>query len=799
MRFKWLLGLAIWIVVLSFNWGPVPALGPLLDLSRGVWQHTEWQWRDRKIPGLQKPVTVAIDGYGVPHLFAENAADLYLAQGFVTASQRLFQMDVSSRSATGGLSEIAGERALELDRYFVKFGIRETARESERVMMNEPLTREMVTSYVTGANAYLRQMGKALPAEYKFLGTKPKPFEPIRSINMARALTYSLNGRSYDLQQTLLLKKLGAPAVLDLYPEFLPSEYEEYVIPENLAPGGREADPALQLYNTSLHDLPATFKPERGNGSNNWAVAPKKSATGHSILANDTHLEQTLPNTWFENQLSCPDFNVYGVSLPMIPGIINGFNPWIAWGPTNGTTDGLDWYEVRFESADSNNYHFNGRWIPAEVREELIAVKGRPAVKVEVVQTKFGAILYRDEELGLAAKWVGSQIGNELLAVRNHYGAKSLHECVDTFKPWSSPIQNFACADQDHIALVHAGFIPKRKPGEGRVVLDSSVESNRLEVPLEEKFRPVLIDPPEGYVNSSNQRVEGPKYPYYLGWDFEEPFRGRRVREVLAAKEKLTGENLIQLQADDVDLQAKYALPLMLGFVQREKLEPEQKAELALLEKWNFSAKHNSSEAAVYKTWWRFLKRQVFSDEMPAEATKPFYPKDMRLIWLLARLKKDVNDPDAKWVDNRNTTNKETVQEVVTSAFTDAWTEVSQKLGPDPSQWKWSALVKTHFPHLGRIPGFGSETLLMNGTGETVNANRGTHGAVFKMVVELGAWPKAWMSVPGGPSGDPFSLKYGEGLQEWADGKMKLVEFYRDVNEAKAKAKQVVVYSPEGA
>ncbi|NJL23855.1 MAG: penicillin acylase family protein [Calothrix sp. SM1_5_4] len=212
--------------------------------------------------------------------------------------------------------------------------------------------------------------------------------------------------------------------------------------------------------------------PAAGNGSNNWAVGPEKSATGHSILANDTHLGLTLPNIWYENQLSCPEFNVYGVALISVPGIINGFNSEVAWGPTNGTTDALDYYETEFEDESSLKYRFHGRLEAAEVKRETVLVRGGDPLSVDVIWTKLGVLMHREGRYGLVANWMGHRPGLELKAVRGLYAAKTAAQCLDSFTDWFVPLQNFICADRGRVSILHAGRVPRREIGEGRFIMD---------------------------------------------------------------------------------------------------------------------------------------------------------------------------------------------------------------------------------------------------------------------------------------------------------------------------------------
>lgn len=786
-----------WIVFLAKGAGPLPPLGPLLDFHSGVWRHSDFQWHDQNIPGLKQPVQVAIDKAGVPHIFAENEDDLYVAQGYIMASQRLFQMDLSSRSTAGRLSELVGPRLLPMDRFFVRFGMRQLAMKRLNEFMSDPRTALMLESFTAGVNAYIRQMTE-LPVEYKLIGKRPELFDPSRVVHMALALTFSLNGRASGYVMSHLQQEIGTEKVLDLFPEFLPDEYSDYVLPGHWAPKPRRPETKdLFAFQTHIKNFPEIPQPAPGNGSNNWVIGPKKSMTGHSILANDTHLGLSLPNVWYENQLSCPDFNVYGVSLVDVPGIVNGFNSKTAWGPTNGTTAALDYYEVEFTGDDSLEYKEGDKTETAIAVRETIDVKGATGEDVDVIVTKWGPVIYREGKYGLVANWTGFRTGNDLLALRRLYDSTDVKTCLSSFDDWSTPIQNFVCADPDHIGITHAGFIPKRAPGEGRFIDAAGASPTSLNVPIEEKFRPKRIDPPEGYLHSANQRVVDDTYPYYLGWDYEEPFRGARIRRLIEAQDKLSVEDVIRIQNDAYDPQAAVVLPVMLKELKADSLAVPERDFATKLKGWNLRDLAGEAEPAFFKIWFQQLKAEIFSDEYSLPERPHFFPHDMRIAWMLKRVSENPRDSDAQWIDDKKTHQVETLSDIVTRAYQKAWDTMVSEQGKDPSSWTWKNFIKTRIPHIAKIPGFGSPLLEMDGSGESVRGNQGWHGAVYKFVIELGEHPNAWISVPGGNNGDPFSPDFERGVVDWSQGVMRKAEFYSNLQEARKHAVKVVEFQPQ--
>jgi len=784
----------LWLGILALGLGSLPRLGPLLEVRAGIWEHKSTPLQSQELPGLESPVVITIDQYGVPHFFADSERDLYRAQGFMTASQRLFQMDVSTRQTAGRLSEMFGGRAQAFDDFFVKFGMRESVERTFQEYTKDAATKELLEAYTAGINTYIERLPQ-LPPEYKVLGVKPEPFDVRRVLHMGKALTWSLSGRSFDPHLTRYLQKLGPEKVLDLFPEYLPEKLEDFVFPERLGRPHAPETAAQFSFVSALKEIPHFPLPNPGKGSNNWIVGPSKSATGKSLLANDTHLTLTLPSTWYESQLSCPEFNVYGVSLVAVPGIVNGFNKDIAWGPTNGTTDVLDFFEIEFENETSFRYQWNGGWEQASVRRELIRSKLFGSRAVEVIETKLGMVLHREGKLGLVADWTGHRPGQELRALRGQYTARSAEECLKSFsKHWLVPIQNFVCADRQNIGWIHAGFVPLRKSGDGRFVMDGRLRVSPLIQAIPEV--PQSFNPTQGFLQSANQKIVPPDYPHYFGWDYEPPFRGMTIRRRLQQEAKLSAQDMMDLQNENLDLQAEAALPLLLHHLAGRELSGQAREWVSRLAQWDFRIRTDQPEAVVFKAWWKALKEELFDDDLGEEA-KRLYPKDMRVVWLLARLKEDAGDSDALWADNLSTEDRvETLSEVIEAALHKALKEIAKDLGPD--NWKWTDWNKVSFTHAARLPGFGSAVLPMDGSMESVRGQGSRHGAVYKIVVETGEWPKAWIQVPGGNEGDPFSADFERFVGPWAKGEMRPVEFYRDRKEAEARAVRVIHLTPAG-
>jgi penicillin amidase len=770
-------------VVVYFAVPSVRGIPRLLSVSEGMWQTKFPSLERRKFPDLKAPVDIAFDNQGIPHIIAQNDDDLFFAQGLLTAYFRLFQMDISTRIATGRLSELVGARAVEYDRFFVTFGFRQTVRDQSAQFNKTPEVMARMTPFLKGVNAYIEQLEyRDLPLEYKLLSAWPEKWDTERIASLLKLMTFRLAGRSHDLSLTRALQTLGKDKTQDLFPEFLPANLEAYFVEPT---GKRKRELTTELEATDIHikQFPSLLNVFEGNGSNSWAVGPSKSKTGRSILANDTHLGYQLPAVWFETQLMSPNTNVYGGTFPGAPGIILGFNSKLAWGVTNGTSDVIDWSEVEFKDQSSNDYWFDGSFRAPTVMTEEIIVHNAPSLPVVVVKTKYGYIMHRENQYGLAVRWTGHAASDEFRSFIMLNNGRSIADCVQAIKFWHAPIQNFTCADESNISIYHAGGLPVRKADEGFVVKPGVGQESiwNSEVPFEEM--PHAVNPPSGFVFSANQRPVGPSYPYYMSWDFEEPFRGQRIRHLLQEKPKLDGGDLMQIQNDVFDQHASLALPVLEKMIQTKELNAQENNAYEILKVWDYLAHANSDEPAIFEAWWKNIEAFLWKDV--SSINTKWMPKKARTIWFFRQLEASP-EKWKSWVAPF-----ENGDELVTAAFKKGIADLSAKFGANPKDWVWSKVQRTSLPHVAKIPGLGDDDIEMDGTGYSVMANKGVHGPTWKLVVELGPNPRAWAQIPGGVTGNPLDPGYERFVSAWAHGEMRPVQFWQNSTEAMANAAYV--------
>jgi penicillin amidase len=776
------------VYALNRPWGPVPALGAFLSPFTGFWQNGEKQTIDKnqvvlKADGLTAEVIVRFDDTGVPHIFAKNDFDLFYAQGYLTAKDRLWQMDLQTRAASGRLSEILGPATLPMDQKSRRLGMGYGAEANLKLAMSDQHSKTALEGYSAGVNAYIAQLSpKDYPVEYKLLGYIPEPWKPINTMYMLEQMTLTLAGRAHDLGITNVLKKYGQDVVNQLFPDY-PLFQESPIIPTGTKWDFPRLPIPVENPLKTLDSLSAgkfaqeEVKPE-GIGSNNWAVGAEKSITGYPILANDPHLELTLPSIWYQVQLHTPDMNVYGVSLPGIPSVIIGFNQNVAWGVTNVDADVFDFYKIKFKDTTRAEYWHDNQWKTTSKREELIYVKGqKDPVKENVVYTHHGPVTETDQQEdsipNLAIKWIGHEPGNSFLTFYELNKAKDYDDYRRALAKYVGPAQNFVFADNGkNIALTVNGKLPLKYKDQGKFLLDGSDASDDWHGWIPAEQNPFAKNPPRGFVSSANQSSTDPTYPYYINWIFAPSERGIRINERLTAMAKANADSLRMLQNDNFNVLARSILPRLLSVLGSSPLSPVEKAAKITLSDWNYQNSPESIPASIFETWMPLLQASIWDDEFGSEAVPMKYPSRDRTLYLI------LNQPNEKWFDNIKTTPRETMPDIVLSSFKSTLDTLKKYHGNMSPAWKWTDVKGTEIRHLSRsLKAFNAPLLKTGGGSGIVNAITKRNGPSWRMVVELGPSPKAYGIYPGGQSGNPGSPYYLNLMEKWEKGELNELVF----------------------
>ncbi len=787
------------VVVFNTKFGSLPPLGKFFDPVHGFWKNAEGRNLPEKkqmvMDGLRSEVTVVYDDQRVPHIFAGNDDDLYFAQGYITASDRLWQMDFQTRFAAGRLSEVIGPKALELDRYQRRMGMAYGAEKMIQEVSKHPEVKRLLEAYARGVNAYIRNLAPADdPVEFKLLDYRPEEWKILNSALLLKLMSATLSSGSDEFYMSNILRKFGPEVTRNLFPDY--PFREDPIIPAGTDWKFKPLQlPKVPEYLTTARAATtiATRQKEEGIGSNNWAVSGAKTASGYPILANDPHLDLTLPAIWYQVQLSAPKVNVTGVSIPGSPCVIIGFNQQVAWGVTNVGSDVLDWYRVEFSDARRTHYRFEGELRQVSQRIEHIAVRGQETVNDTVLYTHHGPVVYLDKKpafsktanvpVGHALRWVAHEPSADVWAFYLLNRARNYSDYRRAISWFAAPAQNFAFADVDNdIAITPNGKFPLRWPGQGKFLLDGTRADNDWQGWVPVAQNPTVKNPPRGFVSSANQSPTDRSYPYYLAWEFAPYERGHRINQRLTAMTQATPDSMRVLQGDTYSILAENILPTLLQGLRTTALDDTQKQAAAILGRWNRRFDAGEIGASLFDVMQKRLAAAIW-DEFSDAALPMRYPSRDRTVELL------LNEPNSPWFDVRATPQHETRDELIQRSFIETVDSLQRGFGPIGERWQWGKVKGSHVPHLAAIPGFGSPKLDIGGAKFTVNALSEKNGPSWRMVVALGKPTRGYGIFPGGESGNPGSFYYDNMIGTWANGQLHELLLLNNAGEANSRIK----------
>jgi len=766
-------------VFLNHRVGQIPPLGKFLNPFSGFWANNRSM---DSLPvtlhagKLSVDVTILWDDRRVPHIFAQYAEDLYFAQGYVTALDRLWQMDFQSYAAAGRISELVGETTVDFDRLRRRIGMISSARIAEQEILNHPETRVAAQAYAAGVNAYIQTLRyKTLPLEFKILDYWPEDWTVFKSALLLKSFAHTLSFRNSEAIQTRTREILGDSLMNILHPFYPP--YMEPIVPPgtpwNFSGSAHRVETANALGLSHAGSYNEAEELE-GIGSNNWAIAGSRSATGLPILASDPHLSLTLPSIWYEVQLVLPETNVYGITSPGAAGVLFGFNQHIAWGLTNGGSDAVDYYRITFRDESLTEYEVDGQWLPVTRRVDTIRVRGGDAILDTVMITHHGPVVYSPSEkaadvqipIGAALRWTAHDASNEWLTFLKLNAASNMDEAIGALAYYDCPVQNFVMADANgEIAVVHNGKLPVRAVGQGRFLSDGADPKTEWKTWVPRPHLPQVRNPRRGFVSSANQNATDRSYPYYLGDGYASFDRGARINERLEKMSNVHAEEMLRLQNDNVSIHARMLLPVILPLISSDTLSDLERKCYEELVTWEYEYRSDLIAPTLCETWIVELSDAVWLDDIKRGDEMLARPRRDVTLWLI------LSQKSSPFYDNRNTETTETLKDIVAQSFKSMCRKLEERHGAFGSQWSWGRSRGTSLGHLARIPGLGRYKLPTNGNFNTINAMSGTFGPSWRMVVELGQSPRAWGIYPGGQSGNPGSREYDAFVNDWVEGK----------------------------
>lgn len=791
--------------------GPVPPLGALLDPVHGAWNAggsaSLAGQATAHIPGLLNRVDVRYDSRGVPHIFAVTEEDAYRALGYVVARDRLFQMDVQTRAASGRLTELVGARALAMDQQVRELGMTRAAETKLKALDPTSPSRKLIDAYASGVNAYIDALSPAdYPVEYKLLNARPERWSAINSIHLLNRMGWTLASGDPERILARAAAVVGRTAAAALFPVHTPIE-------EPLQPEPGWHGPRMQFApipppgapDTTAREIVALYertrspdalesglamdgesRHERGFASNNWTVSPRRTKNGYALLEGDPHLELSLPSIWYEVHIVVPGkLDVYGVTIPGAPGVVIGFNRDVAWTFTNTGADVMDFYrETVDDRSHPTRYMLDGGWRPLTQRIETYRDKRGVALHVDTVLFTHRGPLTRQGGEWLSMRWTVLEPSEELRAFYDVAHAHNTREFQDAMaRSFFAPAQNMLVADRaGSISIRSTGHFPLRPgDGSGLVIRDGSTStSDWLGFWPVDRY-PQSLDPAQGFLASANQEPEAPESEYaYLGADPDyEVWRALRINQLLRADSSVTPDDMRRWQTDPGSARADIFMPYFLEAAQARAQNGVHDDTLAraarLLAEWDRRYTRDNERAVLFEAAMHQLTVRTW-DELAPNRRLVATPSGAVLAELLTQ-------PGSVWWDDRRTHNViEQRDDILAASLSAAYEEVVSKYGPvNGGGWRWSKIRHANIYHLLQIPAFSMLNIPVQGGYGTLSPSYGdgTDGASWRMVVELAPEVRAWGTLPGGESGDPASPRYTDHLPSWIAGTLDPLIFPR--------------------
>ncbi|MFQ5865687.1 MAG: penicillin acylase family protein [bacterium] len=736
------------------------------------------------LDALESPVKVYRDEFGVPHIFAKNERDLLIASGYITAQDRLWQMDWNRRVASGRLSEIFGEATIESDKLLRVWGFARTAKETVKIL--SPESRMALEAYAVGVNAYIESHQDRLPLEFTILRYKPEEWKIEDSIAYIRFLAWKLSFSWYvDIVLGQLVEKLGEKKAHEIFPDF--PKQGPFIISSYLKPFWADCQQFL-LSGLQLRNLLGMHGAILG--SNSWVVSGEKSACGKPLLANDPHLELTTPSVWYEMHLSGGDINVAGVALPGMPGIVIGHNQKIAWGLTNGMVDDADFYIEKLNPEDSLQYWYRGKWENLEIIEEQIVVKGADPILLQIAATRNGPVITKihpslqESLMAVSMRWTGHQPSDEAKAFIQLQKAKNWEEFTDALRNYKVPAQNFIFASTDgDIGYYLGGAIPIRKNATGILPHKGWSEDGQWigEVPFEKL--PHSLNPLENYIVTANNKIIDEKYPYYITNLWEPPSRAARIHQLLSEKDKFSIEEFKSMQRDVVSVHAQKIMPILLSSVET-KLSSSSNDSLqtlfSLIKDWDGRETTDSIATSIFQAFFLRLTENTFKDEMG----DLLYRNYIRFGSVPYRVTTALLEKgNSEWFDNINTPKVETREDIIAKSLLDAGEMLRDLAGDNISRWAWGEIHKLTMAHplgvkkpldiifnIGPHPRGGSKMTINNGEFKFDEPFDSILGASTRQLVDLCDISSSLSVITTGQSGQRMSNHYKDQTALWLSG-----------------------------
>jgi penicillin amidase len=726
------------------------------------------------VPGLSAPVEVRRDAHGVPHIRAQSITDALFAQGYVTAQDRLWQMDLSRRKAEGELSEIFGERTLRMDIESRTLDFPQVA--AAALADLSPEEHRLLASYLHGVNAFIESHRDRLPLEFLVLRYQPQPWREIDSVaaalNLAAALSQTWES---DLMRERIAARLGKDLLSDVFPD-----HSALDVPVAEVPGSTPQRPKPVVANLGHEAItdnflaraysPNSMESPTGLGSNDWVVNGFHTKSGKPLLANDPHLGHSVPSIWYMVHLKAPGLNVTGVSLPGLPLVIIGHNEHIGWGLTNTAPDVQDLYVESINPRDPRKYLHNGQWVDADVHEEIIKVRNQRDYHLSVSVTRYGPVISHDGHRDLALQWTLLGPHAFSLPFLQIDQASNWQEFTAALHDFKVPMQNFVFADAEgNIGYYAAGLVPIRKQGNGAVPVPGNTDDYDWTgfVPFDDL--PHSFNPPSGMIATANGRIVPDNYPYFITSKWESPYRTARIFQLLRERGNFTPSDMLRIQSDILSLEDQWLAKQLLAAAGRQPpSSPDAQFAIDAIKSWGGEARADSAATLVLEVTRHALLERILKPKLGDDLSG--YHWAMSTIFLQNVLEQNLT----RWLPPGDTNFEMTLMKSLDEGISKIPFMVHSQ---DHAAWKWGDTIPLtfHHPLSGGLPLLGRwldvGPFPQPGTGTTVKQTTPYMGPSMRMVVDFSDLDQSLQNITLGESGQVLSPYYRDQFSAWYDGK----------------------------
>lgn len=735
------------------------------------------------VSGLRHQVTVARDEFGVPHISADNDYDMFFAQGYVHAQDRLWQMDIARRAGEGRLSEVLGSSTIKFDKMLRTIGFSEIARKLEQRI--SPKSKEILQAYADGVNEFIRTHRGKYPVEFDMLNYEPEEWKPVHSLMISRLMAWELNiSWHVDIVLGELVAKLGeakAQQVFPTYPENAP-----VIVDHKMTASSMSGLNNFVSVETEFREFFGTTGTHIG--SNAWAVSPEHSEDGSAMLASDPHLGLGLPAKWYEIHLKSETFDAAGVSLPGTPLIIIGHNHDVAWGLTNVMADDADFYLEQIDPTGADMYSYKGEEKAIEIIQDTIVVKDTSSVPFTIKKTIHGPAvneIYPLETISqsnfITMRWTGFEMSDELYGIYLINTSHDWASFLSGVKQFTVPGQNFVYADRNGNIGFHPGVrLPMRRNQNPTLPSNGWNGENEWTgfVPFDEL--PSLYNPREGYIATANNKTSS-SFPYHISNLWEPPSRIQRIRQLLQSKEKFSAADFKMFQNDYYSQFAKDVVPFILDSYAGETVRDERVVTmLTYFKNWNFMMTKDDVPTAIFEVFFNHLVKNIFYDEMGDDLYRQYIVLANIPYRVVPAL---LSDTSSVWFDDVNTPSVETKNDIIHKSMNETLEDLTGRFGSEMKEWQWGKLHSLTLRHPFSTVGvlrsvFSIGPYEVGGSGTTVNNGEYHLGEPYEMtlgpstrqIVDFADINTSLSVIPSGQSGQPFHDHFSDQSVIWRNG-----------------------------